>query len=240
MPLPLTHLILVAGHAIYTSNDFTDPTCDGCWSLQSFQTAEPAFYLEHIQHGIARTQADPSALLVFSGGQTRLEAGPRSEAQSYWMLARHLGWLTQDVEDRVTTEEFARDSFENLLFGICRFYEWTQTFPQTITAVSWGFKQERFQHHRDALQFPKDHFHFVGVNQPPQLEAALRGEARTIEAFRLDPYGNHPPLSQKRQQRDPFRRTPPYALSCPPLRALLQHRKREPFASPLPWHTENP
>ena len=68
--------------------------------------------------------AASTALLVFSGGQTRREAGPRSEADGYLALARAFGWWGWvEVAERATDEAFARDSFENLLFGLCRFKE---------------------------------------------------------------------------------------------------------------------
>ena len=88
----LTNLILVAGHAVYTAGNFEDPEQDHNWFLQLFQKGEPPFYIEHIRHGVKLAENDRKALLVFSGGQTRLEAGPRSEAQSYWMIAHHFHW----------------------------------------------------------------------------------------------------------------------------------------------------
>jgi len=36
---------------------------------------------------------DEGALLLFSGGETRRDAGPRSEAQSYWAIAESKGWF---------------------------------------------------------------------------------------------------------------------------------------------------
>jgi hypothetical protein len=42
----------------------------------------------------------------------------------------------EDVKWRTGTEEHARDSLENVLFSICRFYELTGHFPHNITVVS--------------------------------------------------------------------------------------------------------
>jgi hypothetical protein len=47
---------------------------------------------------------DPRALLMFSGGETRQEAGPKSEGQSYWIVADAADWyggclLIQVLED---------------------------------------------------------------------------------------------------------------------------------------------
>jgi hypothetical protein len=54
----------------------------------------------------------------------------------------------------VATEEHARDSFENLLFSICRFYELTGNYPESITVVGFEFKKERFiKVHRAAARY---------------------------------------------------------------------------------------
>ncbi len=82
---------------------------------------EAASFLEHIELGIKEAAADPEAMLLFSGGQTRLAAGPRSEGLSYWVVAEAAGWFNvSGVRNRTFTEEHARDSFENLLFSLCR------------------------------------------------------------------------------------------------------------------------
>lgn len=46
----------------------------------------------------------------------------------------------EDVKSRALTEEHARDSFENLLFSVCRFRELTGKYPQNITVSSVYFK----------------------------------------------------------------------------------------------------
>ena len=187
----LQNLVLVAGHAIYTADNFECPEKDENWFLQDFQKGEPPFYIEHIRRGVDLANEDCTATLMFSGGQTRREAGPRSEALSYWMIAEHFNWWWRtNVKLRSTTEEFARDSFENLLFSICRFYECVREFPHKITVVSWEFKRDRFNLHRSAIDFPDDRFEFVGVNNPVDLEIATKGEmASGVLPFMKDPYG---------------------------------------------------
>lgn len=62
-------------------------------------------FLDHIQLGIQIAAADPQALLLFSGGQTRQAAGPRSEGLSYWMVAEAAGWFGHtEVRSRAFTE----------------------------------------------------------------------------------------------------------------------------------------
>lgn len=56
-----------------------------------------------------------------AGGKTRVLAGPKSEGESYFFVAEHFDWWGQsELRARTTTEDFARDSLENLLFSICR------------------------------------------------------------------------------------------------------------------------
>ena len=86
----LENLIVVAGHAVYVAHDFSRLADDTSWYLQSFQKGEPPFYIEHIRRGVELAHGDRKSLLVFSGGQTRYEAGPRSEAQGYWLVADYL------------------------------------------------------------------------------------------------------------------------------------------------------
>lgn len=94
-------------------------------------------------------------------GQTRPLAGPRSEGQSYWNLAHHFYRDDRSMDkfmlERVYSEEFARDSYENLLFSLCRFFEITGRYPDKITVIGFGFKEKRFKDlHRKAVRFPKD------------------------------------------------------------------------------------
>src|SRR3712207_6938034 len=74
---------------------------------------------------------------------------PRSTLFPYTTLFRSeyfRWWSSPEVSDRTTTEEFARDSFENVLFAICRFKEWTSRYPQKIDVVS------RSEEHTSELQ----------------------------------------------------------------------------------------
>lgn len=232
----LKNLVVVAGHAVYVVDDFDNPAGDESWSLQEFQKGEPRFYIEHIRRGVEMAAQDAGALLVFSGGQTRREAGRRSEAQSYRLIAEHFDWWKTDVSPRTACEEYARDSFENLLFGICRFHECTANYPQHVAVVSWAFKRERFQLHREAIRFPSTRFHFEGAGNPVDLASAVEAERRNaVEPFKCDPYGTGGRLAEKRDDRNPFGRRHPYESSCTVLSGLLRHRGTELYAGALPW-----
>lgn len=142
-PFPgLRNLVMVAGHAVYTSASCGGAGAgrEGSWFLEPYQRhpGQAATFVAHVRAGVAAAARDGAALLLFSGGETRSEAGPRSEAQSYWSVADCLAWFgghddASSVRRRALTEEHARDSFENLLFSICRFRQLTGIYPHNIT-----------------------------------------------------------------------------------------------------------
>lgn len=232
----LSDLIIVPGHAVLRQGSSAPATSDDAWVLQPFQRGEAPCYVDHIRQGVLRAQASPSSLLVFSGGQTRIEAGPVSEADSCMRVAAAFAWWScGSVQARATTETFARDSFENLLFGICRFRQCCGKLPRRVTVVGWAFKQRRFDLHRSTLGFPADRFEYLGANDPNDLDAAMRGEtANALEPFLADPMGARAPLADKRRMRNPFHRRHDYVASCPELRELLLSPSPLP-AERLPW-----
>ena len=211
----LQDLILVAGHAPF-KGEVTgvpdQPESDKWWILEpSFQLGEPAFYIEHIRRGVVLAANNPDALLLFSGGLTRPEAGTWSEARTYFELAKHYrfwipdeynkGGRREGIQSRTSTEEFARDSYENLLFGICRFLQLTGHTPRLVTVVSWAFKATRFSLHRAAIRFPTARFRFDGFNEPILLDDAWAGEKKALRDFIQFPHGTDDNLLQKRKKR---------------------------------------
>ncbi|KAF0893163.1 hypothetical protein E2562_023190 [Oryza meyeriana var. granulata] len=241
-PLPdLRNLVMVAGHSIYTSESCGKIDREDSWFLEPYQKhpGQAATFLAHIKEGVNVAARDEKALLLFSGGETRKDAGPRSEAQSYWTIADSKGWFGNDesVRNRALTEEHARDSFENLLFSVCRFRELTGSYPQNITVVSYDFKEERFaQLHRSAIGFPEGRFFFSGTPATPTArEAALKGEAAVRSQFQEDPYGCLGSLHIKRLKRDPFHRAIPYPNGCPELKGLFSYCGLVPYPGQLPW-----
>lgn len=211
----LQDLILVAGHASFNgevSGVPDQPESDEWWILNpNFQRGEPAFYIEHIRRGVVLAANNPAALLLFSGGLTRAKAGTWSEARTYYELARHYRcWipdeynkdgLREELLGRMATEEFARDSYENLLFGICRFLQLTGHTPRLVTVVSWAFKAARFSIHRAAIRFPLARLRFDGFNEPIFLEGAWRGERTALRDFIDIPHGTDGDLLKKRNER---------------------------------------
>ena len=59
----------------------------------------------------------------------------------------------ENVRGRALTEEHARDSFENLLFSVCRFRELTGLYPQNITVSPFNLKYSGPSSSLDLLLF---------------------------------------------------------------------------------------
>ena len=70
-------------------------------------------------------------------------------------------------------QEHARDSFENLLFSLCRFHALTGRYPERLVIVSYEFKHERFASiHAKAVRWPTTKLDFLGT--PALSSAALQ------------------------------------------------------------------
>ena len=204
-------LIIVAGHSVYVGKDFNDIYDDKNWFLFPFQKGEQRFYIEHIKAGFELTAKDENALLVFSGTQSRREAGPISEANGYWRVAESQNWFGfPDVRNRCITEEFARDSFENLYFSYLRFKQYNGDYPEKVYMVSWKFKETRFDLHRKAAGIADENYTYIGVNNPEDLDTAIKGEEKAVEEFRKDPFGNSESIQKKRDERNPFKLKSPF------------------------------
>lgn len=239
----LSTLVMVAGHAIFVSPRW-DPDSlndESNWILEKFQRGQVTTFLEHIRQGVMIAANDSSALLLFSGGQTRPGAGPRSEGLTYWLAADSNGWFGQgDVRSRSLSEEYARDSMENLLFSVCRFRQVVGRYPRVIKIVGFGFKRPRFvDMHRKAIRFPAHRFEYFGFD--PDGSDGMRGvtageRSQAMGPFAGDPYGcKTRVLSSKRLERNPYIRYHPYPQGCPELADLFRHCGRSTFSGPLPW-----
>lgn len=243
----LDHLVVVCGHGVVVAESLADVGVeDAAWLLLPYQLDQslPGAFVSHIERGVSIAANDPGVLLVFSGGQTRSNAGPRSEGLSYWLVGEHFQWWGQakSVRKRAFVEEYARDSFENLLFSIARFREVTGQYPRRFTVVGYDFKKTRFQHlHRGALRIPEAAFVYEGIQPPPgshfDLTSATEGElTNAVLLFQKDSYGcNDEVLRTKRLGRNPFGRTIPYSLSCPEIIGLLNWCGPELYPGRLPW-----
>lgn len=241
IPHSMEHLIIIPGHAVMRLSKQNEASFnEDAWYLLPYQLGVgfPSIITSHVQKGIQLLENDKNALLIFSGGQTRHDVGPISEAASYYFLALAQKWIPED-QDKIYLEEYARDSFENLLFSIARFREITGHYPSRISVVGFDFKSYRFTSlHRKAIGFPESNFSYIGIRPSPPFDQkkAAQGETNTIHLFQNDMYGCHTPsLINKRSQRDPFFRTVPYEMACPEIVKLLHWCGPQLYSDSLPW-----
>lgn len=118
-------------------------------------------------------------------GQTRATS-TSTEAGSYMRLALTAGLVPSLSSPdsrlrpvlRATTEDYASDSFQNLLYSIARFHEYTGRYPSHITVVGYEFKRRRFTElHRAALRWPRERFEYIGIDaEGEELIKAQEGE----------------------------------------------------------------
>lgn len=239
----LRDLVIVACHSVWQGGPGTSldrPENADAWVWEPYQRGVPGqadSLIDHMRAGVTAVAANADALLLFSGGATRLAAGPLTEAASYWAVTNAASWFGEAVavKGRAHVEEHARDSMENLLFGLCRFREITGRYPRTTSLVSYDVKEARFRDmHAASLRLPLDAFKFVGTKAPNQ-EAAEAGEAATRAMWDADPWGCGGTLGAKRAARDPFARGNPYGRGCPEMASLLEFCGPGPFTGDLPW-----
>lgn len=233
-----THLVIVPCHSIWKGGLLAGRDAKE-WLLQSYQMEgdNHLCFIDHLLKAAKVLKEDQYALMIISGGKTCKEAGPISEADSYCKL---LGEYTvaaiskSDYEERVLLEPFAKDSFENVLFLICRFYEVCGNYPSHITVCGFDFKRSRFVqlHLQLALKFEPTRVSYVGNYPMPKCDESQKElyyrvlkkgeEENASRYFRNDLYGIQPPLSTKKELRNPFNQRHEYALTNPCLRFLFE------------------
>lgn len=257
------------------------------WYLAPFQH-EGRDHIAFIKHSILAieqlVQDTEHQLLLFSGSQTKKVAGPISEAQSYYYMARKiLLWAAsnkkfprslevehiiinscQNIINKlnhmkisvdelftnfISTEEFALDSFENLIYSIYRFQQITKKYPEQITIFGFGFKKKRFlDYHSKAIDFAIDNITYVSIDPVPdykdsyRLDAYLKDlllkeEENALKLFRNDWYGVKPPLSTKKRDRNPYFRFPAYNSLFTANNSNQNHKEfyRSNIKGKMPW-----
>ncbi|KAA1107176.1 hypothetical protein PGT21_005030 [Puccinia graminis f. sp. tritici] len=260
-----TRLVIVPGHAIYIGANpaLHDPLDPKEWILEPYQARHPpssiGAFIKHIQTAANTVSSDPSALLVYSGGQTRPQANQSTEAGSYSRLANQMG-----LHDKfslgalqATTEDFALDSWTNLIYSVARFKEYTGSYPKQITVIGHAVKAKRFNElHRKAMKWPEERFKYIGID-PIDLNqfaststtkeisdlkdiesSMIQGEKKVYLEFEKDLYGCNLSLMEKRKKRNGFRRFHPYLISNPDIRGLLDWcpiNGIDEYEGTLPW-----
>lgn len=250
-----THLIIVPGHGVFFGLDANRWADETQWALEPFQRGFHGQFVQTLARHIAKSiallkESLNTSLVVFSGGESRPHVGPKSEALSYYLVAEANNFFQEGtgasasevVRPRLIAEEYARDSYENILFSICRFHEVTGSYPERISVVGFAYKRRRFvELHRQSVRFPVSRFSYYGID----VAAANRNERegppslsdeRTYRITAADPYlcvANR----LVRHERNPSSHSPPYLLTCPALEPLLLHCGPQWFSGPLPWDT---
>ena len=260
-----TKLVIVPGHAIYIGANpaLHDPLDPKEWILEPYQARHPpssiVAFINHIKTAVHTVSSDPSALLVYSGGQTRPQANQSTEAGSYSRLANQMGLHGKLSLGplQTTTEEFALDSWTNLVYSVARFKEYTGHYPKHITVVGHSIKSKRFNDlHRKAMRWPQERFEYIGldpinldrfasrsstkeISDLREIELSMsQGEKKVYLEFEKDLYGCNLSLMEKRKRRNGFRRFHPYLSSNPEIRGLLDWcpiNGIDEYTGTLPW-----
>ncbi|CDK25765.1 unnamed protein product [Kuraishia capsulata CBS 1993] len=230
-----THLIMVPCHGIWDSKVYSSanpkPAKAGEavneWHLASFQipTKDNISFIEHAKIAIDEFKKDKdNSVLVFSGGFTKAGV-EQSESRSYFELSRALGLLdTEDEHAGVECEEYARDSYENVLFSLLKFRKTTGSFPTKYTIVGFEFKRHRFiEQHLKVLQFTNvnyltygpvfpDDYDYSGYSSVQEAQDAffkdLEGseDRFAVQPFNEFRFGQGGSVLKKRLSRDPYSR----------------------------------
>jgi hypothetical protein len=236
-------LVIVCCHAIFHPDveapDFPtqNPHDEGNWHLAPFQKSDPATgkpgehetFLAHIQASLDIMTTGSNAtwkedvpwnqdntILVFSGGATKQNLTPLTEARSYYHAALaeelsqgHIGGGRAHQlysKGRILLEEHATDSLQNLLFSILLFRQTTGRYPKNVRIITHAFKSKRFlELHAPAIRWPKDRIQVQGLDpvmSSAEIESTQEGEEKFGYApWKQDPLGSGLVLREKRKQR---------------------------------------
>jgi hypothetical protein len=165
-------VVITAGHAIYR---------EGVWH-GGFK-GEDSFYARHVEAGIRLVEEGRYDYCILSGAPTRpafeRETFGISEAEGMQNYAiEHRLCSAQD--QRILLETWARDSMENLFFGILAFRRKAGCWPSRVGVVSWNSKGLRYHLIASGMRLGgRIVFHGEG-DYPTQtdLERACAAEAR--------------------------------------------------------------
>lgn len=246
------NLIIVCCHATYLGDGYRHPE-ESDWLLEDFQRSTPATgkpsehetFIQHIITGAFALENDPTGMLMFSGGTTTKER-VRSEAEGYETVYLGLFGKVHAGIERHATEQYATDSYQNLLFSILRFRKLVGRYPEFVTVITHAFKEARFLTlHAPAIKWPVHCMRVQGINPPftlGELRDTQHGEnERGYGRFEKDLYGVHEMLDGKRRARnwDPMIGEAVYGGLEPEVTELLNwsggSTGLEIFPAKLPW-----
>jgi len=133
--------------------------------------------------------------LIVSGGHTKPTIAPDlNEAESYWEIMRYL--FSKSETNRVFLDCISRDSFENILFSMIKFYRYEGEFPGILDVMTWNFKKERLQIILDTLRIKG---HAIGVGEIEGYPS--KTSAQIADEIRHDPLHRTRDFAEKRKER---------------------------------------
>ena len=289
------HLIILPCHGIWKIDSTTNANNYGQlsdqWYLAPFQLEgnDHLVFIKQSLRAIEELLYDyDRSVVLFSGSQTKVDAGPISEAQSYFVLMKKLvnSATTKDGFEQLThlfdketmlslenivkqldlhniiantlfsngyinTEEYALDSFDNLLYSILRFKEITECYPKSITIVGFGFKEARFlNYHAMALDIPKNVIRYISYDPEPsnysqeQLNKYFENltymeRKNALSLFENDWYAKKEILTKKKNSRNPYKRIPTYEglklLHFNDMKSTDEEHFEEYIKGKMPW-----
>jgi hypothetical protein len=118
--------------------------CHGVYHKGEFYADYPneaEFYKEHIRESYNALKEGRYDVLIVSGGCTKYPV-EKSEARGYLDWSDDLGLARTGL---VILEEYARSSVENLLFSMCRFYQYFNDWPEEVGACTLHWKKDWFE-----------------------------------------------------------------------------------------------
>jgi hypothetical protein len=214
-------LIACMGHAVYQTRAESAKRGDEREWVGGFP-GEDDLYYQHVKDATDLARIGKYDCLVLSGGTTRTKAGKpkdrigKSEAQGMldlglsqkpaWFVKRSddLYYVADTANTRVLLEEYARDSFENLLFCVLAFQKEFGAWPEgAVGVVSFQFKLLRYSVAATALDLHDFAFHGSGDVPFKTLKKCGREEADYVEKAVRDPLHRGPEFSTKRLKRTP-------------------------------------
>ena len=209
-------LILVPAQAVYVGRRYEQAKDPDAWKSpadwpEANELAE--LWAQHVAAAIHIADVKPATLVMFSGGTIAPEVED-SGGQGLFDLAVQAQWFGNiKVASRACREEYARDSFEHLLFGIERFQEITKKrqTPETIIVVGPAFQQAAFELHAQTIALRRlngiGRFELVyeGINDPPEpiLSGRREREAQLLDEYHRHPLGDSQAIHDLRAGRDP-------------------------------------
>lgn len=191
--------------------------CFGVWHNGFFYGEHPEqinIYEKQLRESFRLLNREKYGVLIISGGYTKKQV-EKSEARGMLDWAENL-----ELKNRygiILLEEFAKDSMENLLFSMCRFFQYFNKFPKTVHSCSWRFNAERFEVFAEKLALPE--YAVIPVGETKRDEEIA---TKWTKLAREDPfYSKQTDSQEKHMNRDPWKKGHPYFSINPNFQQLF-------------------